>query len=138
MYLVSLQLDVAEIVRTGGPPPEVDSGGGDVTPPSPPEEEEEMPVQEAAPDIDVYQYWVVYTLKRRLGELHKWRGCWIQPEGVRDWDGGNSLENLVYDSMCKRCFRAAGPEGAAAGGSGEPEPSSPGTSSESSSSEEGP
>jgi hypothetical protein len=107
-----------------------EGGGGTVTPPGVLEEEGAEPPDAAA---DRHEYWVVYSAKRRHGKLHRWRNCWIQPEGVRDWEGGDVLEELVYHSLCKRCFKDHGPD---LGDAVTPDPSSPRTSAESSSTEE--
>ena len=109
-----------------------ESSGGMVTPPAVEEEDEALPPNAAT---DQHVYWVVYSAKRRHGRLHRWRNCWIQPEGVKDWEGSDSLDSLTYHTLCKRCFKDRGPD---LGDAASAEPSSPRTSGESSSTEDPP
>ena len=119
---------------TSAPVPRTPSevGDGTITPPGVLEEDEAKPPDAA---VDRHTYWVVYSAKRRHGRLHRWRNCWIQPEGVRGWEGADSLEDLVYHTLCKRCFKDRGPD---LGDAMSAEPSSPRTSAESSSTEDAP
>jgi hypothetical protein len=107
------------------------AGDGTITPPV----LDEVGAKPPDAAADKYTYWVVYSAKRRHGRLHRWRNCWIQPEGVRDWEGADRLEDLIYHTMCKRCFKDHGPD---LGDAMSAAPSSPRTSSESSSTEDPP